>query len=456
MRAATNFKNNVFFRCAAVGLSVLYTCALSIESHAQVAREDSIALVNIYNSLNGENWVFQRNWLVGPVGNWEGVGIENGRVVVLDLSQNEISGNIPLAIFDLTQLRALSLAGNSIGGILHPSIGRLKQLRILELHQNRIVGSIPPEIKELTELRSLTLAANDMSGPIPPEMGELTSLQTLDLFRNNFTGDFPVALTRLSTLKRLFLSYNAFSGSIPVDVKNMTGLELLRIERNTFSGTIPPELAELSSLRVLDLSGNQLTGMLPFEFGRLKKLEVLWLFNNALNGDIPESWGDMESLITLQLLNNPLSGSLPASLTRLTKLKRLGLVNTGICIPGDPDMQMWLNELPNFSTSGIDCIATSAHDHTEPPDRLEVVALYPNPTISSATLRIGMPISADVSISTFDILGREVLPRKTAALNAGWHQFILDVSTLPPATYLIRLQAGRQLSTAFLTVTLRI
>ena len=37
---------------------------------AQVAEQDSLALVALYDSTNGENWTVSENWLTGPVGSW--------------------------------------------------------------------------------------------------------------------------------------------------------------------------------------------------------------------------------------------------------------------------------------------------------------------------------------------------------------------------------------------------
>jgi len=46
----------------------------------------------------------------------------------------------------------------------------------LILTNNQISGEIPPEIGNLTNLTSLGLYSNELTGSIPPEIGNLTNL----------------------------------------------------------------------------------------------------------------------------------------------------------------------------------------------------------------------------------------------------------------------------------------
>jgi len=48
---------------------------------AQVTVQDSIALVNLYDSTGGPNWINHANWLTSaPVSTWYGVNVNAGRV----------------------------------------------------------------------------------------------------------------------------------------------------------------------------------------------------------------------------------------------------------------------------------------------------------------------------------------------------------------------------------------
>ena len=87
-----------------------------------VPSPDRAALVALYNATDGPNWNGNANWLSNaPVGEWYGVTTDGaGRVVGLYLSDNRLSGDIPAELGSLSNLEALSLAGNEL-----PELGNL-------------------------------------------------------------------------------------------------------------------------------------------------------------------------------------------------------------------------------------------------------------------------------------------------------------------------------------------
>ena len=62
---------------------------------AQVAEDDSLALVALYNATDGPNWSDNTNWLTAPMPQWNGVTITGVRVTRLDLRSNRLTGSIP-------------------------------------------------------------------------------------------------------------------------------------------------------------------------------------------------------------------------------------------------------------------------------------------------------------------------------------------------------------------------
>ncbi len=64
-------------------------------------------------------------------------------------------------------------------------------LEILLLPENQITGEIPSEIGNLTNLSNLNLSNNSLTGSIPPELGNLTNLNYLNLSDNQLTGLIP-------------------------------------------------------------------------------------------------------------------------------------------------------------------------------------------------------------------------------------------------------------------------
>ena len=64
------------------------------------------ALVALYNATGGPNWEGNNNWLSDvPISEWEGVtNDDNGRVTQLNLSWNQLSGEIPPQLGNLAKL----------------------------------------------------------------------------------------------------------------------------------------------------------------------------------------------------------------------------------------------------------------------------------------------------------------------------------------------------------------
>jgi CSLREA domain-containing protein len=69
-------------------------------------------------------------------------------------------------------------------------------------------------------------------------------------------------------------------------------------------------------------------------------------------------------------------------------------------------------------------------------------APYPNPAASRATLRFDLPVSSQVGLTVYDVLGRAVAVLMDKTLAAGRHEVVFDRSALPGGTYLVRLEAG--------------
>jgi len=78
---------------------------------------------------------------------WEGVTIENGRVVELSLHSFDLTGALPAEIGRLSALTELDLGGNQLTS-LPAEIGQLTSLRELVLFENQLT-SLPAAIGEL-------------------------------------------------------------------------------------------------------------------------------------------------------------------------------------------------------------------------------------------------------------------------------------------------------------------
>ena len=63
------------------------------------------------------------------------------------------------------------------------------------------------------------------------------------------------------------------------------------------------------------------------------------------------------------------------------------------------------------------------------------------PARGTATLRCDLPEPAQVALTVYDVLGREVARLVDGARQAGAHREPLDASVLPAGVYVVRLQA---------------
>ena len=153
------------------------------------------ALVALYNATDGANWTNNRNWLSEePLDEWFGVTADDdGRVIELDLSQNQLNGEIPAEIGRLTDLQDLDLFGNQLRGEIPPEIGSLANVTRLALWANQLTGEVPPEFGNLASLEWVALGINELSGPsYRPSSGNLTNLAEADFTLNQFSGPIPV------------------------------------------------------------------------------------------------------------------------------------------------------------------------------------------------------------------------------------------------------------------------
>lgn len=90
---------------------VLYTDTITVASVLTMLQRDSLALVDLYNDTNGTQWLNDENWLTpNPVSTWYGVYLTGDRVTLLALSENNLSGQLPESLGNLTNLERLVMS----------------------------------------------------------------------------------------------------------------------------------------------------------------------------------------------------------------------------------------------------------------------------------------------------------------------------------------------------------
>ncbi|XP_030937617.1 receptor-like protein 7 [Quercus lobata] len=247
-------------------------------------------------------------------------------LIVLDLSDNslliEYNGtNSSLSPFSLIEsLRLASLKLKTFPSFLRNQTSLL----ILDLSRNQIHGEIPNWIWEL-DLLQLNLSYNYLEGPLL----NLSSLGMLDLRSNQFQGQLPTPPPSCSYLD---LSWNNFSSVIPIDIGNyLSNTSFLSLSSNKLNGHIPEAICKATYLEILDLSNNFLSGTIPHCLIAMSEtLKVLDLRRNNLTGKISDIFPSNCSLQTLSLNRNLLEGMVPNSLANCTNLELLDIGNNRI------------------------------------------------------------------------------------------------------------------------------
>ncbi|XP_042490887.1 receptor-like protein 56 [Macadamia integrifolia] len=115
-----------------------------------------------------EVYTFKINFATkGNFYSYEGVPLR--QMEGIDLSLNQLTGEIPSQFGELRALRSLNLSHNSLVGNIPESFQGLEKLESLDLSHNKLVGKIPPQMIQLDFLSFFNVAFNQLSGKIPYE-----------------------------------------------------------------------------------------------------------------------------------------------------------------------------------------------------------------------------------------------------------------------------------------------
>ncbi|XP_050212483.1 probable LRR receptor-like serine/threonine-protein kinase At2g24230 [Mercurialis annua] len=129
------------------------------------------------------------------------------RLIHLDLSENELSGDIFLNFDQTRNLKYLNLAFNRFTRQEFPQVDMLLELEYLNLSRSSLIGHVPSEIAQLSKLHTLDLSENHLSGRIP--ILPVKNLQVLDVSQNNLSGGIPMSLLqKLPWMERFNFSFN--------------------------------------------------------------------------------------------------------------------------------------------------------------------------------------------------------------------------------------------------------
>ncbi|XP_048446324.1 receptor-like protein 2 [Pyrus x bretschneideri] len=291
----------------------------------------------------------------------------------IDLSSNNITGNIPSEIGQLQLLQELYLYDNNFSGNIPDQMSNLKMLEVLDLSENHLSGKIPSSLASLNFLAIFNVSYNNLEGPIPTS----TQLQSFEASafegnpklcgaplpnecridahdKNNqddeddghqlpwfyiFTvfgfifgfwgvcGKLPLSLTS-GNIQTPDLSSNYFHGPIPSSFFMLAwNLTSFNVSNNAFSSYIPSSICLHSNhlIRVLDFSSNQFSGNILPSFGRCSELQIFRAGHNNLSGLLPEDIYNATKLEEIAVHMNSLYGGISERIVNLSSLAILDL-----------------------------------------------------------------------------------------------------------------------------------
>ena len=72
---------------------------------------------------------------------------------------------------------------------------------------------------------------------------------------------------------------------------------------------------------------------------------------------------------------------------------------------------------------------------------------YPNPFNPVTTLRFALPIEAEVSLTVYNLQGREVISLINGNMDAGYHSVLWNADSYSSGVYFVKMIAGEYIST---------
>ncbi|KAH1108502.1 hypothetical protein J1N35_012270 [Gossypium stocksii] len=298
----------------------------------------------------------------------------------MDLSNNNLSGELSRWIWDVSNLHALAVSNNQLKGLIPMELCYLDSLYILDLSKNNFSGPIP-SCFYAQSIEHLHLSKNRLSGTLANALFNSSSLVTLDLSENQLTGEIPYGIGTLSALSVLLLKANYFIGEIPVEICKLYSLSIIDLSQNKLSGSIPSCLSHLtlepnhgkSLTKIYSLvsfrgivEGANYFGMTEFEWSTLRgaqSLDVNLIIENQmeenvdyttkrasytykgnildymsgidlscnrLTGEIPTKIGNLSEIRSINLSHNNLTGHIPSMFSKLKQIESLDLSHNNL------------------------------------------------------------------------------------------------------------------------------
>lgn len=158
---------------------------------------------------------------------------------------------------DDAALSVLNLSNNSLTGALSQfPVTKWPNLKQLQLTKNQLTGEIPTDWANLTNLSILALSSNQLGGNLD-NIAQLPNLTEVYLDNDGFGGSLPSAWFT-AKLTHFEANSNQLSGDLPKTLSDATNLKWLDIQKNKLTGALP-DLTNDTKLTTLAYGTNHIT-----------------------------------------------------------------------------------------------------------------------------------------------------------------------------------------------------
>jgi hypothetical protein len=261
------------------------------------------------------NLEIRSNFFFGPVLNYlEILNRQRLPVQILDMSSNYFSGPLSLGTLypiyvNFSYNHFSGALSNLFGESIYCTVNHTKCPRLVDVSQNSLTGTLPLNWNEFTSLTLIDVSDNRLTGSLPHYNNP--TLEVFAASTNCFQGSIPASLCDAG-LKALILNGLSSSSSCQLPIFPHTRIHTY-INKYEIRNGIPACLFTHSGrLKTLHLSGNLLTGKIP-EVNTSTINSVLTdldLSYNILTGTVPLFIQNKNNWVDVDLSSNKLTGIL--------------------------------------------------------------------------------------------------------------------------------------------------
>ncbi|KAL0299742.1 UNVERIFIED_CONTAM: Leucine-rich repeat receptor-like serine/threonine-protein kinase BAM2 [Sesamum radiatum] len=120
---------------------------------------------------------------------------------IIRLQDNKLTGVIPNSFSNSQSLHELQLGNNMLEGTIPCSLSKVEHFSsLLNLSMNQLSGEIPKCLGNLDKLEILDISSNNFSGEIPSETNNMASLSFVNISFNHLRGQIPAVWAKILEL----------------------------------------------------------------------------------------------------------------------------------------------------------------------------------------------------------------------------------------------------------------